>query len=316
MPIISYYDILGVKNSATSEDIAGAYRKKIKQWHPDICRLPQAEEKMKDVNEAAEVLLDPVRRREYDISLARELSLFRRAALWGREEQTKNARAHASSRQGFSSENIRTRRATAKKGGGIPARTIRFAAGYCAAGFIFFMLVLIGFTAITSLDVPAGVSSYSPMPSSITQAISSESTQPAIEKGNELFDAGDYEGALRMYDAVVAKNPDLMQKDVWYNRGIAQNALGHYGDASQSFDHVLALSPGDSLAVAQKGESLLGLGRYDKALDYTNQALAEYSDAAWIWNNRAVALTKLGQQKEARAAFDNARIFPSGRSGY
>jgi tetratricopeptide (TPR) repeat protein len=203
------------------------------------------------------------------------LSLFRRAALWARDEQTKNARAHASSHHGFSSEDIRTRKATAKKGGGISARTIRFAAGYCAAGFIFLMLVFLGFTAITSLDVPAGVSSYSPMPSSITQAVSSESTQPAIETGNELFNAGDYEGALRMYDAVVAKNPDLTQKEVWYNRGIAQNALGHYRDASQSFDYVLALSPGDSLALAN-----------------------------------------LGQQKEARAAFDNARILPSARSGY
>ena len=316
MPIISYYDILGVKNSATPEDIAAAYRKKIKQWHPDICRLPQAEEKMKDVNEAAEVLLDPVLRKEYDISLARELSLFRRAALWAREEQTKNAPAHASSHHGFSSEYVRTRRATARKDPGVSDRRIRFAAGFCAAGFVFLLLVFAGFTAITSMNIPTGVSSYSPMPSSITRAISSESAQPAIEEGNELFEAGDYEGALRMYDAVVARNPDLVQKEVWYNRGIAQNALGHYRDASQSFDHVLALSPGDSLAVAQKGESLLGLGRYDDALDYTNQALAGYSDAAWIWNNRAVALTNLGQQKVARDAFDNARIFTSARSGY
>jgi len=316
MPIISYYDILGVKNSATSEDIAAAYRKKIKQWHPDICRLPQAEERMKEVNEAAEVLLDPVWRKEYDISLARELSLFRRAALWAHEEQTKNARAHASSHHHFSSQYVRPRKSTAQKGPRVSDRTIRFAAGFCAAGFVFLVLVFAGFTAITSPDVPAGDSSYSPLPSSVTRAISSESTQPAIEKGNELFDAGDYEGALRMYDAVVAKNPDLMLQEVWYNRGIAQNALGYYGDASQSFDHVLALSPGDSLALAQKGESLIGLGRYDDALDYTNQALTGYSDAAWIWNNRAVALTNLGQQKEARAAIDNARIFPSGRSGY
>lgn len=316
MPIITYYHILGVKDDATVDEIALAYRKKIKQWHPDVCGLPEAEEKMKEVNEAAEVLLDPVQRKEYDISLARELSLFRKATSWVREDQTKNAQARTSPPHGPSSVYVRKRRDPTHKDNGLSQRTIRFATGFFAAGLVLVVLVYAGLMVITSPDIPQGVSPYSPASASIIPAISSGSGQPAIEQGDELFDAGDYEGALRLYDAVIAKDPGLSQKGVWYNRGIAQNVLGHYKDASQSFDRVLALSPGDSLALAQKGASLIGLGRYKDALDYTDQGLAGYSDAAWIWNNRAIALTNLGQQKEARAAFDNARVFTSERSGY
>jgi tetratricopeptide (TPR) repeat protein len=154
---------------------------------------------------------------------------------------------------------------------------------------------------------------------SATPAIPTPSTgaySQSIVQGDELLEAGDYEGALRMYDAVIAKNPDLAQKDVWYNRGIAQNVLGHYQDASQSFDRVLAMAPGDSLALGQKGSALLGLGRYDAALYYTDQALVQNSDSEWIWNNRGIALKNLGQHKEARAAFDNALVFTTGRSGF
>jgi tetratricopeptide (TPR) repeat protein len=179
------------------------------------------------------------------------------------------------------------------------------------------VLVFAGLIAITTPDVPRGISPSSPVPALVIPASSSGSAEPSLDEGDALFMTGDYEGALRLYDAVIAKNPDLALKEVWYNRGIAQNVLGHYRDASQSFDRALALSPpGDSLALAQKGAALKGLGRYEEALDYTDRALAGYSDEAWIWNSRAIALTSLGQQKESRAASDNARFFTSGMSGY
>jgi tetratricopeptide (TPR) repeat protein len=316
MPIITYYHILGVRDIATREEIAAAYRKKIKQWHPDVCRHPDAEDRMREVNEAAEVLLNPDQREEYDISLARELSWFEKAKSWAREERQRAARANEIVDYESPSEHTRKQKSFPSSDPWISPGTARFAAGFGAATIIFLVLAAGIFSAITSLSA-AGIGS---VPASGIALIQPEVTpsgaQIAIKEGDELFAAGDYEGALRVYDAVIARNPGIPDKDIWYNRGIAQNILGRYHDASSSFDHVLVMAPSDSLAMGQKGAALLGLGKYQDALDYTDRALAGNSDTAWIWNNRGIVLTRLGQQKEARAAFDNAMVVATARTGY
>ena len=61
-----YYKILGVAREATPEEIRKAYRKLAKQYHPDVSKEPNAEEKYKEINEAYEVLKDPEKRQKYD----------------------------------------------------------------------------------------------------------------------------------------------------------------------------------------------------------------------------------------------------------
>ena len=69
---ITYYHILGISSDATDDEIAAAFRRKVKQWHPDICRHPDAEERMREINKAAEVLCDPERRARYDRAYIRK----------------------------------------------------------------------------------------------------------------------------------------------------------------------------------------------------------------------------------------------------
>ena len=62
-----YYATLGVTRDASDDDIKKAFRKLARQYHPDVARDKKtAEERFKEINEANEVLSDPVKRRKYD----------------------------------------------------------------------------------------------------------------------------------------------------------------------------------------------------------------------------------------------------------
>ena len=61
-----YYDILGVGRNASDDEIKAAFRKLARQYHPDVSKEPDAEEKFKEVNEAYGVLSDADKRARYD----------------------------------------------------------------------------------------------------------------------------------------------------------------------------------------------------------------------------------------------------------
>lgn len=61
-----FYEVLGVSQSSTAEEIKRAYRKKALELHPDRNKAPDAETKFKEVNEAYQVLSDSTKRASYD----------------------------------------------------------------------------------------------------------------------------------------------------------------------------------------------------------------------------------------------------------
>ena len=61
-----YYEILGINRNASDDEIKAAFRKLARQYHPDVSKEPDTEEKFKEINEAYGVLSDADKRARYD----------------------------------------------------------------------------------------------------------------------------------------------------------------------------------------------------------------------------------------------------------
>jgi curved DNA-binding protein len=62
-----YYVTLGVSRTASNDEIKKAFRKLARKYHPDVAKDKKlGEEKFKEINEAHEVLSDPLKRKQYD----------------------------------------------------------------------------------------------------------------------------------------------------------------------------------------------------------------------------------------------------------
>lgn len=66
MEFKDYYRTLGVAQDASADEIKKAFRKLARKYHPDVSKEPDAEAKMRDINEAYAVLSDPEKRAAYE----------------------------------------------------------------------------------------------------------------------------------------------------------------------------------------------------------------------------------------------------------
>lgn len=88
-----YYSILGVSRTAEPFIIDAAYKAMSRQWHPDVCKKPQAKEKFQEISEAYSILKNPVNRRAYDKALRQEDRAFKEQKKQQKKQQAQQKKA-------------------------------------------------------------------------------------------------------------------------------------------------------------------------------------------------------------------------------
>jgi hypothetical protein len=63
------YQVLGIRQNCTDDEVKSGYRRMVKQWHPDVCREPNAAEMFIQIQNAYSILSDNGKRARYDAGL-------------------------------------------------------------------------------------------------------------------------------------------------------------------------------------------------------------------------------------------------------
>ncbi len=97
MSLPDYYRILGVSRTAKPPEIKAAYRRLALRYHPDLHPdNPRAEEILKIINQAYDVLSDAQQRRQYDVQIAARPATPSYPARPATPTQPRNTRVYSS----------------------------------------------------------------------------------------------------------------------------------------------------------------------------------------------------------------------------
>jgi hypothetical protein len=69
------YSVLGTKYGSDTDEIKAGYRRMARQWHPDVCKEPNAHDIFLRIKEAYDILGNSKKKARYDAGLAFEASL-------------------------------------------------------------------------------------------------------------------------------------------------------------------------------------------------------------------------------------------------
>jgi tetratricopeptide (TPR) repeat protein len=140
---------------------------------------------------------------------------------------------------------------------------------------------------------------------------SSDEIYKLVNKGITLFEGGDYEAAIRMYDRALTLSPNHTFAQL--NKDIAIDTMKDY-EAIIEYDKTLAIEPNDVYALVERGKALYRIGNYSDASDSFDRALSVTpNDTSILGMKRsALIMNDTSDQREVDdlvSKGDTARIF-------
>jgi len=129
---------------------------------------------------------------------------------------------------------------------------------------------------------------------------------PPALKGLAIVDveSGDYEAGLNGLSAVVDFLPE--DPDVYYYSGYALNSVSNFSDAETILRHVLELDAEYPYGHQQLGNSLVGQGKFDEAVEVLTVAVEADEEDAESYLLLGTAVLKLGDRQKGTALIRKA----------
>ncbi|MGQ9802182.1 MAG: tetratricopeptide repeat protein [Candidatus Saccharicenans sp.] len=104
-----------------------------------------------------------------------------------------------------------------------------------------------------------------------------------LEKGNQLFDAQNYDEARVVYEEILTKYPDAYP--IWKNVGNCYFAVEKYAEAEQAYQKILEKDPNNADAMVAIGNTFLNRGDKDKAFEWYGKVnVDKITDPVVIYN--------------------------------
>jgi tetratricopeptide (TPR) repeat protein len=140
----------------------------------------------------------------------------------------------------------------------------------------------------------------------LSHTINVDSTMvyPYLERAQQRFESGFYEGALQDYDQALRLDPE--NAEIWFARGLTNERLKDYKEAFSDYTKAIDIKEDYAKIWLSRGNVLLKLERYSDAIEDYNVALVYRADYPSAYYNRAMAHIKLNENAEACADFKHA----------
>ena len=138
----------------------------------------------------------------------------------------------------------------------------------------------------------------------------------SMEKAQKLLQQRNFNGAIKIYDMIIAKDTDYVA--AYVQRGLAKSYAGNNAGAIEDYSHAIQKNGNDISALWNRGTEYRLMGQYQESIADFNKALEIDSlsmHASELYENRGWAKYDAGEYKSSISDFTKA-IYRNSKSAH